>query len=400
MKSTRLAAAILSLTLAAAALGFGDKYTLLTGVDKGRYPGVSRLVAPVPGPGFPGTFNDGDRLAGTTDVGPTVNFVGLGTPMFQPNQFGSLSMLFKRGSIPAGGSNRVPILGIDFLGGPRLDLDGDLNNGVRSLVPLIGETPAKIPGVKSFMEMEFDTANGVVEFVDVDALGTNEGGPNIQAEIATVVLTVAGTNPDGTRAAPPNPAWDTRIGLLTAFAGTSGTLSSVYAIDDLQVELWYDSIDPASASYDTLGTFQYFANFRGWMIERDPQTGDFPTLAGEGLGSTLWPLVDTSQVNNVFNTAQGLAGGTATIRNGVTADVYTAAGNGGLALADFGGDLGAYLDAVVVPLVGANARRFVYLESAGFGVNNSPDPVFTDTIGYDVVLIGAERTRPALQTNP
>ena len=48
-------------------------------------------------------------------------------------------------------------------------------------------------------------------------------------------------------------------------------------------------------------------------------------------------------------------------------DVFSASGNGGLALADFGGDLGAYLDAVVVPLVDPLSGSFVYLESVGFG---------------------------------
>ena len=37
----------------------------------------------------------------------------------------------------------------------------------------------------------------------------------------------------------------------------------------------------------------------------------------------------------------------------------------------------------------STATRFVYLESAGFGINNSSDPVFTDTVGYDAVIIAA-----------
>jgi hypothetical protein len=69
----------------------------------------------------------------------------------------------------------------------------------------------------------------------------------------------------------------------------------------------------------------------------------------------------------------------------------TAPATGGLPLTDFGGDLGAYLDAVVVPNLPADATSFVYLESVGFGVNNAFDPVFGDTIGYDLVLIGAAR---------
>jgi hypothetical protein len=64
--------------------------------------------------------------------------------------------------------------------------------------------------------------------------------------------------------------------------------------------------------------------------------------------------------------------------------VYSAAGNGGLA----SGELGAYFDNVVKPQVAPSSQAFVYIESAGFGINNSGDPVFTDTIGYDAVLIG------------
>ena len=65
-------------------------------------------------------------------------------------------------------------------------------------------------------------------------------------------------------------------------------------------------------------------------------------------------------------------------------------------MADFNGDLGEYLDEVVVQLIDAQSRSFIYLESAGFGINNSFDPVYTDTVSYDVVLI-AQR---CLKGNP
>lgn len=109
-------------------------------------------------------------------------------------------------------------------------------------------------------------------------------------------------------------------------------------------------------------------------------------MNGYGLGSTAWPDV-MSPPAGVFNQTTGVPS-TVAITDGVPGDVFSATGNGGLALADFGGDLGAYLDAVVVPLLDPLSQRFVHLESAGFGMNNSFDPVFGDTNGYGVVLIG------------
>ena len=72
--------------------------------------------------------------------------------------------------------------------------------------------------------------------------------------------------------------------------------------------------------------------------------------------------------------------GTVTIGSGSTSDPF---GAEGLATAD----LGAYLDTVVVPSLFPHALSFVYLEASGVGVNNSFDPVFGDTIGYDAVII-------------
>lgn len=368
---------------------FAERFILMTGVDSRLYPGADRFIFPVPGPGFPGTFNDGDRLAGTANRGPTVPFVGVGSPLYQPNQFGSLSFLFKRGSAPAGGSNVVPLMGIDFLGGPRLDLDGNLLNATRSLVPVIGQTPVELNDVASFIDLGIDVAAGAITIRKMDSTGNNEGGPFVTADIATVLVTTAGTGPEGQSEAPPNPGFDTRSGALTPFTGASGTLTGVYRISNLQCEFWYDSIDPNSSSADTLGTFQYFATLRGWLIRRDATTGAWPTLAGQGLGATIWPAVANASVGTVVNTAHGLAGGTAVITAGKASDNYAIAGNGGLPLTDFSGDLGAYFDNVVLPLASSNQYSVVYLESVGYGVNNSGDPVFTDTIGYDVVLIAA-----------
>jgi len=390
MRTSRFTATLFALLLTAVAAG--DSYTLITGVDARLYPGAARPLMPVPGPGFPGTLSDGDRLAGTADIGGTVNYVGTGTPLYQPNEFGSTSFLFRRGTVPAGPSNVVPLMGIEFLGGPLLDLDGDLNNGVRSLTPVFGQTPVAIPDSASVIELAVDTSAGTIGLTRVDFTGTNEGGPNVGPNIATIVVTLAGTDPQGVPGGPINPAIDTRSGSLTVFSGDDGELSGVWRISNLGYELWEDTIDPNSASADVLGTMQFLGTFRGWIVERGPG-GQFPTLTGRGLGGTLWPLVDTSAVGSTVNTANGLAGGTATIRDGTTRDVYSTPGNGGLALADFSGDLGAYFDQVIVPRVPADSPRFVYLEAAGFGVNNSNDPVFTDTVSYDVVLIAAAEPR-------
>jgi len=372
-------------------VSFAEKFVLLTGVDARHYPGSKRLVAPVPGPGFPGEFYDGDRLAGTSDVSvDLVPFNGVGNPMFQPNEFGSLSMLYRRGSVPVGGPNKLPLMGIEFLGGPLLDLDGDLHNGKRSLIPVEGAKPVIIPLTRSYLDLEFDVPNGVVRLRNIDTTGNNEGAPQIPAETATVLITLAGTEPDGQLGPPINPSIDTRVGTLTPFTGNSGQLTGVYRIQNLGYEFWEDSIDPNSSTRDVLGTLQFLGTLRGGLVERHPATGRFPQLAGEGLGSTRWPQVDVSQVGKKFNTAHGLFGGTATITDGLPQDRYSAPGNGGLALSDFGGDLGAYLDAVIAPRMPVKSARFVYLESAGFGINNSLDPVFTDTVSYDAVLLAAE----------
>lgn len=378
--SRNVAATCFALLTISSALA--EQFTLLTGIDVRKYPGTARAVAPSPGPGFPGTFYDGDRLAGTSDAGPTVPFVGLGTPLFDPNAFGAASLMFKRGTVPAGGPNVVPFMGIDFVGGPLLDLDGDLHNGSRSYVPVAGATPA-VMDAQSFVNLTFDLGAKTVELRAIDATGTNEGAPFVSADVATVVVTLAGTGPQGQDEARPNPAWDTRLGSLNDVGGVNAGL--VYSISDLRFEMWQDSIDPGSSSADVLGTLQYFGEFRGWLVLKNQGTGQFPALSGTGIGSTLWPTIDLSQAGQTFNTAHGLNGGTATIGSGTPADQY---GPNGVALTDFGGDLGGYLDQVIVPALPPSADRFVYLESAGFGINNSFDPVFTDMVGYDVVLIG------------
>jgi hypothetical protein len=366
-----------------------EKYYLLVGVDATHYPGVARNLTPSPGPGYPGPVYDGDRLAGTADVGPVVTYQGTGAPMYAPNHLGSLSMMYRRGSVPIPPSKRMPLLGIEFLGGPLLDLDGDPNDTARSLVPMLPNTPAEIPASDSFIDLAPNFLTGSIGLVDFDATGCNEGGPGIGPDVATVLFTIAGTQPDGSKTGPINAGIDTRTGTLTAFTGSSGQLTGVYRITNLGFEFWEDSVDPYSATAAVLGSMQFLGTFRGWLIERDAALGGFPTLAGQGLGGTRWPEIDTTHVGQTFNTANGLMGGSTTIATGVAADNFSATGNGGLALTDFGGDLGAYLDSVVVPRLPAGATRFVYLESAGFGINNSSDPIFTDTISYDVVLIAA-----------
>lgn len=381
----------------APAASVNERYILLTGQDAGRYPGSNRVVAPVPGPGFPNTFNDGQRLAGTDANAPVVNYQGDPNfpPLFQPNQFGSLSFLFRRGSIPGGATNLIPIQAIEFLGGPRLDLDGDLNNGSRSLVPVGGQTAVAMPGDASFIELRFDTQANTVALASMDATGTNEGGPGQSPQIATIVVTLAGTQSDGTPGAAINPAVDTRVGTLTPFTGTSGTLAGVYRINALGYEIWEDTL-LFSATTNPLGTLQYLGTMRGWLIERNAATGQFPDPTGEGLGSTLWPAMNSSSVGAAtFNKSTGGAAG---ITGGIGGDVWLdpntllpRPGNGGLALSASGGDLGGYLRTYVLPHVFDTAHRLVYLEAAGWGINNSFDPLFRNTVSYDVVLIAAAR---------
>jgi len=367
------------------------EFTLVTGVDPLLMPGSARTVVPQPGPGFPGTFTDGDRLAGTSETEAPATFDGLGVPLFTPNEFGALSFAFRRGSVPIPqSSNQVPILGIDFLGGPLVDLDGDLGNSSRSLVPVTGQSAVVIPNSRSTIDLIISFDNLAVDLWSVDISGNNGGGSGIGPDIATTINVLAGTSSDGLPGSPINPSVDTRLGDLIPFSG-NGSLAGVFRIDNLGYEIWQDSIDPASSSAAQLGSFQFLGSFRGWLVLRDPNTGQFPTLAGQGLGSTRWPEVATALVGQTFNTANGLVGGSASIDDGAAEDVFSSTGNGGLSLSDSGGDLGAYFDTVVIPALNSGTNSFVYLESAGVGINNSFDPVFRDSTGYDIVLV-AEST--------
>ncbi len=385
--------------LLAGSAAFGEQYRLLTGVNAGKYPDFSRSVSPLPGSGssVAGSFNDGQRLGGVV-VGPDVSWQGAGTPLYPPNHIGALSFFFRRGSIPLFANHVVPFMGIDFLGGPLLDLDGDLNNGSRSLVPVTGHTPVAIPGTSSHVDLLFDISGGSVTLSAIDLTGTNEGGPGVNPGASTTVNVLADGAFNGAAAGPVNPTFDTRVGTLTPFTGTGGTLVGVYRITNLQAEFWYDSIDPASSSPDQLGTFQQLHHFRGWLVKRNASTSQFPVLADKGLGSTLWPAIDTSDTCPpidpcpTFNRAFDIGfGQTAEIHDGNATDRYSLPGpaNNGLALAAFGGDLGAYFDNVVVPLLASDVSSFVYLESAGFGINNTGDPVFGNTNGYDAVIMAA-----------
>lgn len=380
------ALAILSLAGPATA----EPYFLITGIDARLYPGSERFVPINPGPGFPGSFFDGDRLAGTNDAGPAVAYVGTPPmPLFSPNEFGAASFLFRRGSVPLGPPGQLPFMGIEFLGGPLLDLDGELGNGTRSLIPVTGANPVAIPDSDSAIDLIPDYEHQQIVLTGLDVTGTNEGAPGTGPAVATVLVTLAGTSPDGTVGAAINPAIDTRTGTLTPFTGT-GSLAGVYRIDGLGFEFWEDTLLNSPSTGPLLGTLQYLGALSGWLVERQAD-GNWPELAGQGLGSTQWPDVDISRVGHSVNTANGAAGGSATIAPGIGNDTFGVAGNGGLGLNDFGGDLGVYLDQVILAHVGGDLDRVVYLESAGFGVNNSFDPVFSDTIGYDVVLIAAHR---------
>jgi hypothetical protein len=357
-----------------------EVYNLVTGVAPGMAPGAYRPVTSSPG-GLNGFFNDGQRLAGTA-AAAVAPYLGTGsTGLFAPNQFGSTSFMFRRGSAP-GMSGLQPVMVVDFLGGPLLDLDGNAGNGSRSLTPVPGQTPVALPGTSSHLDLTFGASS--VSLNNFDATGTNQGFPGFGADITLTVNTLGGTQPNGTLGAPINPAVDTRAGTASATA-TPG----VTRIQNLGYEFWQDGTGFGSTS-STLGTLQYLGGLNGFRIERDGN-GDFPTLAGL-LGTTPWAAVNTADVGRVVNTTVP-AFPTTSITTGPAADNYTAPGNGGLPLTSYT-DLGAYLDAVVVPTIHSFSQSFVYLDSVGFGVNNSFDPTFTDTVGYDVVLIAQAVPEP------
>lgn len=368
-----------------------QEFQLLTGVDAGLTPGSARTYFPTgfPATAVPGSFTDGDRLSGTPGMA-AATYGGMGTPLLSPNQYGSLSFMFRRGSVPIPGVGQAPVMVVDFLGGPKLDLDGDLGNGSRRLTPQSAQTPVEIPGSKSAISLSLDKGAGTVGLTNFDATATNQGFQGFGPNIAVTVNTLAGTQPNTTLGSAINPAVDTRAGALSPHA------PNVYRISSLGYEFWQDSIDPTSSTSSTLGTFQYLGSMRGWYVERDGN-GNFPTLAGQGLGMALWPLVDAADVGTTANQSGG-APPIVTINAGPSSDLFTASGNGGLSLTAFGGDLGAYLDNVVVPLIDPSSTSFVYLESAGFGMNNSFDPVFGDSIGYDVVLIAQSAPVPEPMT--
>ncbi len=366
-RNTTIVAAAAALGLSAGAVRSAE-FQLLTGVDAGLAPGAVRTVFPS-GAGVPGSFADGDRLAGSGATSSAA-YVGTGSPLIAPNAYGSLSFMFRRGSVPVPQVGQAPVLAIDYLGGPLLDLDGDLNNGSRSSLGL-----------------NFDFGAGAVALTGFDATATNSGFQGFGPNIAATVNTLSGTFPDGSNSgAILNPALDTRSGALLAIA------PNVHGISNLGYEIWQDSIDPASSTASTLGTFQYLGSLRGLVVARDGN-GNFPTLAGMGLGGTIWPQVNSALVG--ANVAQSFGPPPFTpITAGPANDSFLAPNNGGLPLTAFGSDLGAYLDAVVVPLIDPLSQSFVYLESAGVGANNSFDPVFGDTTGYDLVLIAQSAPIP------
>ncbi len=361
---------------------YATSFELMTGVDADRWPGPFRVVEPVTGGGNSqnGMFYDDDRLAGIGTLGPTITFQGVGQPLLGPNEFGALSFVFKRASVPLG-FGQAPYMGIDFLGGPLLDLDGDVEDASRSLIPVDGEEAVVIPGSTSALDLSIDTTLGTVTLDGLDATSTSEGGPGISWKVGNAVNILAGTEPDGAQTGPINPAVDTRSGVLFPIA-----IADVWRIDNLGYEFWQDTLLDNSASADELGTFQFLGSLSGWYVKRNPATGEFPTLTGAGLGQTPWPSVGTNGLGEMFVTANGLAGGMATIGTGVPADMFDAPNNGGASSTD----LEDYFETVVIPNVSPFSDGFVYLESVGFGINNSGDPVYFDSIGYDMVIVAQQ----------
>jgi hypothetical protein len=373
--------------LLSATAALADQFQLVTGVDAGMQPGAFRQVTSTSGGS--NFFQDGQRLGGTPSAaaipppGAPINYIQ------NPNQYGSLSFMFRRGSIDFGGPSAIPFVSVDYLGGPLLDLDGDLGNSSRSFVPVSGQSPVAIPGTSSYIDLTFGA--GQVSLNNFDANGNNAGAGPASPDQLITVNTLAGTSPTGALGAAINPSVDDRSGSSTAYLGNSGTLGGVSRVENLGYEFWQDTIAENSSSADELGTAQYLGELRGWKIERDIN-GNFPTLAGEGLGSTIWPAVNTSEVGNSFNNAIGA--GTSPINDGTARDVFSDPGNGGLDLTDFGGDLGAYLDHIAATAIDPLSQSFVYFEGAGFGINNPIDPVFLDSSGWDVVLIAQSTPVP------
>ena len=111
---SRLCLVLCGLTMVALLAGptSAERFHLMLNLDRGKFPGADRTVVPTPFPmaGVPGNFNDGDRLAGTSDVGPDAAWMGLGTPIFGTNQFGALSFLLQRGSVPIPTFGQSPIM--------------------------------------------------------------------------------------------------------------------------------------------------------------------------------------------------------------------------------------------------------------------------------------------------
>ena len=369
-----------------ASTAFAVPFELLTGVDEGRWPGPGRTVVPVAGGGNsqPGTFYDDDRLAGVGTQGPTITFIGTGQPLLAPNEFGALSFVFKRSSVPLG-NGQFPYMGIDFLGGPLLDLDGNAGDATRSLIPVDGENAVVIPETTSIIDLAIDTDLGAVDLLTFDATGTSEGGPGVSWKVGNTVNVMAGTGPDTTETGPINPLIDTRLGFVTQHVALNGA-TNIWRIEDLGYEFWQDTLLDNSASADELGTFQFLGAFSGWYVKRDPITREFPTLTGAGIGQTPWPAVGTNGLGETFTTPPGFPAPTATITSGWPADMFDAPNNGGSGSTD----LGSYFDNVVIPTVSPFSDGFVYLESIGFGINNSGDPVYLDSIGYDIVIIAQE----------
>lgn len=374
---TRLAIVALA-TLVWTTTAQADRFELLTGVDAGLAPGGPRFVTSQLGNSVP--FFDGDRLAGSGAATPTT-WQGSTAPLYNPNQFGSLSFMFRRGSVsvPFPQPSQFPIQAIEYLGGPRLDLDGNLGNG-RDLARPVGATPAAIPGIQSFIDLGIDRGNNTLSLNELDATGTNAGAQGLSGDFGVTTNVLAGTGVDGSQNGAINPGFDTRNGTLTDLG------PGITQISDLGYEFWQDGIsESATPATEQLGSFQYLGGMRGWLIERDGM-GNFPTLTGQ-LGATLWPTINTNDVGAVINRSSF---GTDTITDGVPNDQFSLSPEGLPT-----GDLGAYLDSVVIPLLDPNAQSFVYLEASGFGTSNSADPVFNATNGYDVVLIAQTIPEPA-----
>ncbi|MEM7245331.1 MAG: hypothetical protein AAF533_08300 [Acidobacteriota bacterium] len=315
----------------------------------------------------------GDRLTGTDDDLAPADEAPAQETILLPNEFGSFSFAISP-LLPQPFADMPFInfgpsaVGVGYLGGPRLDLDGDAAPP-RSFVPVLDEmgdavTPAILPGIGSYLTLSLGDSD--VEVVEMDITRTSDVG----LQDFGVGVGVLG---------------DDRA------AGSLSSTAFGQRIDGLFFEWYEDDISANASGAAWLGAFQRFGNYDGWIIERDG-SGDFPTLAGLGL-SSRFPDANPGDVGTVAARVPESLFGPVAVIEGLEFVVppvpVPPATPRGADLAGLGGDFGLYIDTVVAPAVPDDCDYILVLQSVGYGINNTFDPVFGSTIGYDDVFFAA-----------